>query len=82
MTDPQAMALFTIAAGSAVGALLMAAAADEAARDTSRAARLAILQPPSRSRSAWARPTALRCTSFAFLLGMAASGLVIICAPF
>ncbi|WP_237482555.1 hypothetical protein [Lichenibacterium dinghuense] len=82
MTDPQAVALFTIAAGSAVGALLMATAADEATQDRSRAAHRAVLQQPLRRRPAWVRPVAFRCTSFAFLVGMTASGLVLICAPF
>ena len=82
MTDPQAVALFTIAAGSAVGALLMAAAADEAVQDSSRAARRAVVPPRLGLGPAWVRPMAFRCTSFAFLFGLAASGLALFCAPF
>ena len=82
MTDPQAVALFTIAAGSAVGALLMAAAAEEAEQDNFRAARRLVFQQPLRRRPAWVRPVTLRCTSFAFLFGLAVSGLALICAPF
>ncbi len=80
MTDVQAVALFTMAAGSAVGALLMAVAADEAMQDASRADRRAAIQQPFGHRRAWVRPVAFRCTSFAFVIGMAVSGLILMSA--
>ena len=78
MTDPQTMALFTISAGSAVGALLMAAAADEAVQDSSKARRRAVLQQPFQCTPKRVRPLVFRLTSFAFLFEMAVSGSVLI----
>lgn len=79
MTNPHDVALFSIIAVSAVGALLMADAADDALRGVPeiKRRRAALLTPPTRM-PAWARPVALHCVSLGFLSGMAVSGAVLV----
>lgn len=78
-SNPHDLALFTMTAGAAMGALLLADAADEALRQIPeiKRHRAALLRPASRL-PVWARPVAFHFGSLAFLGGMATSGALLI----
>ena len=75
MPNPHDVALFTLTAGTAVAALLMADAADEA-RDKliQEGQRRRVKLSRARRMAIWARPMAMRGASLGFLFGMATSG--------
>lgn len=75
MPNPHDVALFTLTAGTAVAALLMADAADEA-RDKliQEGQRPRMKLSRARRMAVWARPMAMRGVSLGFLCGMATSG--------
>ena len=79
MSNPHDLALFTLTAGTAVAALLMADTADEARQEVVEQGRhrLAMLSPTRRVLTQ-VRPMAMRGVSLGFLCGMATSGALLV----
>ncbi len=79
MPNPHDLALTILTGSCAVGALLMADAADTAFRSMPAKRHYRISPLIQRSRvPRWAHPAALHCVSLGFLGGMATSGAILI----